>query len=391
MRKCKHAKKMEKSEEQARQFASIIKEYESTKNILCCSICNIFVNLYICYTCGLVRCLEDWRQNTENPNDPHNILYELSTGLFYCQACDANVKFNIQNNESSKETETFEYYALKNFPNFGGTTHLNSVLQVMLNCKLFRNFFYSFHHSLKNCKKSNCPDCFFKSIYSQLYNPFSIDISNHVYNIAQESTSFLSLANSSLLKFYSLLCDMYHKDKPTTDCKCIMHDVFYGRKLISTTCTRCKAVVSYYEEFNSLVLKCNKSLDSALKRFFGPYLAIQKSKCSQCMENYLIYKSIEIKTGPNVLAIFFNRIIAGPVKKKNNCKIDTDLIIKIGEYIYEIYGFIDHRGIHKCSCILYLLLNKVWYEFADEKITKDLDVSSILPKATAVFYVKKTN
>lgn len=385
MKKCVHMGDMKSMKSKIGQIRSMSEQYSERKATLCCKTCKGAKDLWICCVCGEIYCKNDWDVLAKNKIHNHSLSYDLLENILSCKEC--GVSLNIGELKSlCPLPELFNYYVLKAFSNLGGTTHMNSILQMMVNLAPFRTHFLGFHHSQRDCKVPRCANCFFKNIYSQIYTLEPANLCKNVFTLAEINRSTILLPDSSIAKLFDLICNLYHSQISDV-CECIMHKLFFGTQNITTTCIRCRYVATQKASFNHLVLKCNHSLDAALQQYFSPQLATQSTYCSQCKSHCPVYKTITIEQFPKVLSFFFKRFTPGLVKRKINCKINIEHNVAMGNKLYSLYGFIEHKGINRCSYITYLRLQNVWYEFTDEKIIRDLDISFRLHNATVVFYI----
>lgn len=393
MNRCPHMEISERFSKQINHIKQVVSDCKLKNTRLCCSGCQRRKNLFVALECGTVLCI-DHLHITCPERHAHVLFFDIERSTLYC--CQCNAYLLMSDNEirqhvrlTSARSESFGYFALKRFSDFGQTSHLGVLLQIMMNEPRFRDHFFSFHHSSYDCADDCCPDCFFKEIYSQVYSPNPVDLSDAIYCIARREQNHEALDDGNVQRMFELLCNMYHsRGQSTAECECVMHSVFFGTLCTTERCSVCKNTTSTARQFISLSLRSHYNLAIALAEFLAPTISDEQLYCRQCTNSVPAYRLAVVEHFPKVLALYFDKFVLGVPGKKNTNKMHVDDKLNVQGVEYHLYAFIEHKGIRPGHYIGYVLLSDEWYEFNNEKVIRNVNVSLRLPNALMVFYAQ---
>lgn len=317
----------------------------------------------------------------------HVVLFDTVFARVYCVLCQAYPAVPSSRRNTIDVFNTFDTFVLKRFTNHGHVTHISAMLQVLLNTASIRDYFFSFHHPRASCQIANCPNCFFKELFSQLYTVDPLNMGNAMYFLAQRIPHILDEVQGDSTELFSVLANMFHTPgSEARGCACIMHKVFFSLLETTVSCAACQHVSVRRDDMSHLELRCTQSLSEALAFYFSAQYAKTSNPCPSCRTIGVVRTEARMVSFPPILCLFFRRFPGGLSQRKITCKIHVDLEILVEGHQYKVCAFIEHKGIHRSTHIAYILLNDEWYEFTDEKIIRDMDGALRIANASVLFY-----
>lgn len=223
----------------------------------------------------------------------------------------------------------------------GATCYMNVILQCFVHNPLLRNFYLGDGHQSSECEYKNCMSCAMEALFQSFY----AEDTTHSYCASGVLASFWLSKRKAYVElssnkeqdaheFFQFLTEELHEinshwrssgseESPSkrmkhshgndTDCKCIVHQTFYGKLQSTITCQDCGGVNSSVESFVDISL----GLESIAKKknLLAKALTLQgcldeeyiKSEaceysCHSCDSNKAM-KQLSIKNLPNVLCV----------------------------------------------------------------------------------------
>jgi ubiquitin carboxyl-terminal hydrolase 22/27/51 len=224
------------------------------------------------------------------------------------------------------------------------------------------------------------------------------------------------------------------------DCKCIIHQTFYGKLCSTVTCDKCKNTNTALDPYMDLSLDLRthskkRKLDSGgeevpmdlrdcLERFTGrEKLSADDYTCQNCKERQNATKQLSIKRLPPVLSIHFKRF---EHTKSTSSKIETKISFPMkldlfpystvhkttqmksaklasppnsnhninspaNSIMYELAGVIVHKGkIDSGHYVSYSREGNDWFMFDDSKVILVSEADVLAAEAYLLFYMVST-
>jgi ubiquitin carboxyl-terminal hydrolase 22/27/51 len=216
-------------------------------------------------------------------------------------------------------------------------------------------------------------------------------------------------------------------DSNATDCKCIIHQTFYGKLSSTVTCDKCKNVTTALDPYMDVSLglrsmdsKASKAtpldLRECLDRFTsGEKLSASDYTCQKCQTQQDATKQLSIKQLPPVLTIHLKRF---EHSRSNSTKLETkvkfpmqlDLYPYTAEHkgsktksakpsnpnintpseisMYELASVIVHKGkIDSGHYVSYSREGNDWFLFDDSKVVLVGEAEVLAAEAYLMFYM----
>jgi ubiquitin carboxyl-terminal hydrolase 22/27/51 len=208
----------------------------------------------------------------------------------------------------------------------GNTCFMSVVLQCLLHNPYVRAHFHSDGHNSNNCEKEFCVACALDEIFTEFYSTEKTEGYGAV-NMLMNTWKTAATTNSGLAgydqqdahEYMQFMLNTLHSNHakgsvPDDECRCVIHQTFYGRLQSSMTCGHCKTRNLSVEPFLDLSLdipseghkKPSKEekplrLEKCLERFIkGENLSYG---CRTCNSQRTGTKQFTLKRLPHVLCI----------------------------------------------------------------------------------------
>ncbi|TAQ84608.1 hypothetical protein B7494_g7071 [Chlorociboria aeruginascens] len=309
--------------------------------------------------------------------------------------------------------------------NMGATCYMNVILQSFVHNPLLRNFYLGDGHHSGDCRYKNCMSCAMDDMFQDFYaqeTTTGYSASNILASFwLSKRKAYEELASNKeqdAHEFFQFLTEELHeingggrpasieespapkRAKPGTDCKCIVHQTFYGKLQSTITCQKCGDINTSVESFLDLslgldVLSKKRNLKSAtltLERCLDEeYIRPERCEytCYSCGTQEA-KKQLSIKSLPNVLCIQLKRF------KQNNgvaSKIDTKVQFPLQLHMlpytnraraqdtrqnfelarsctYDLQSVVVHVGnLETGHYVSYSRVGNQWFKFNDHNVT----------------------
>ncbi|TVY33909.1 putative ubiquitin carboxyl-terminal hydrolase [Lachnellula subtilissima] len=412
----------------------------------------------------------------------HRIYVESRNGCLYCQMCEDFVwdptleELRLRKSEFGSftrkrkieklftdaarddpgfiSTNTVEIpcraSGIRGIYNMGATCYMNVILQCFVHNPLLRNFYLSEGHQSSQCSYKNCMSCAMDDMFQEFYaqeTTVGYSASNILASFwLSKRKAYEELASNKeqdAHEFFQFLTEELHEingggrpslleDSPVTkrnktgnepNCKCIVHQTFYGKLQSTITCQSCGDVNASIESFLDLSLGLDVlAKKKGLKATTQSALSLQKCldeeyirperceyTCNQCGTQEA-KKQLSIKSLPNVLCIQLKRF------KQNNglaSKIDTKvsfpLKLEMFPYTnrarntnadakdrnelarsctYDLQSVVVHVGnLETGHYVSYSRVGNQWFKFNDHNVTLASKSQVLNEQAFLLFYV----
>lgn len=207
------------------------------------------------------------------------------------------------------------------------------MLQSFLHNPFLRNFYLSDGHANSSCEVPYCLSCAMDDMFQDFYaaeNTNGYTAANILSGFwISENKAFENLVTTKeqdAHEFFQFLAEELHErngdgKKPEIgsehSCKCIIHQTYYGKLQITTTCQHCSSVTNQVQSFLDLSLglehlaqkkgkKASKIASMTLKECLEEeYIKQDKCeyRCRSCNSTQQAKRQTAIETLPNVLSI----------------------------------------------------------------------------------------
>jgi len=219
----------------------------------------------------------------------------------------------------------------------GATCYMNVILQCFVHNPLLRNFYLGDGHQSSECERKNCMSCAMEAVFQDFY---AVDVTTGYCASGVLASFWLSKRKAydelsstqeqDAHEFFQFLTEELHeinshggrlsetpskkaKHNHDPDCKCIVHQTFYGKLQSTIKCQACGDINSSFESFVDIslgldVLVKKKNLKAAPLTLQGcldeEYIKSEACdySCNSCPTNKAT-KQLSIKSLPNTLCI----------------------------------------------------------------------------------------
>lgn len=329
------------------------------------------------------------------------------------------------------------------FSNMGNTCYLNSVLQLLVNVKIFtvyiitdqykkdvnnkrvkeQLFLESWVELLKSVMEededSGCAvrPTRFKRVLSGLYSPFNnhdqhdaLEAVNVILDLFHMALSYRVTININVKKSLDLLTDRERIELSSLNSwKAAFHsnysvilNIFYGQFHSRVKCDECNYESSIFEAFNVLTLPigsgCN-TIDDCFNQFVLSD-DISEWQCDKCKKRCSAKKKISVWRLPPVLFISLKRFTndGHKIRRRIEFPLKNLVLEKICERYsdkftqYNLIGVCNHSG-HLSSghyTAYCKNINGKWYNFNDESY-EEMDEGSVVSNEAYILVYESKN
>lgn len=348
--------------------------------ILCKSTYNVFVGLEN----NLALCKVHLHLSPRYDRN-HFLMYNNDADTLYCKTCDVCNIIPECLIKKKKQVNDKNVWRLKKIEDFGGSTGISSLLQIIINYPRIRDYYMGFHHTLIDCPINDCPDCFYKKIIAKIYSNDPVDLSNTIYHILQKSTKYSSFSLFNLKYIYQILIDVYHNDQqPKNNCDCIMHKTFYGALTITKKCMQCGIITQEINKFNYINSNTDKRILTVVNEFLNPNPFVNLVHCSNCQSNSPTHISRSVSSYPNMLCIIYSSTTSLNTIERATRVVDRS--ISVNGRMYNLCAFAIKKKLNPCIFSAFIILNNDWYEFRSDRINPNVNITYDISKADMLFY-----
>ena len=353
---------------------------------------------------------------------------------------DINTSLNVNTNNLVKENIEKIIFHKFGIKNIGNTCFANSLLQILLHCKIFiENFYDSF--TQKNLEVNTMSYKFYEIcqiIKNESLNVKYINISEFMYYLGFKHKQYSGYNQHDSQEFCRILLDDFSKDlnrvidveiykeikysKPDSKIRCeyefikyfkkrensFICDLFYSTIMSKFTCL-CQYQTYSFQNIMDIPLLLPKDikiieLEKLLTEYFKYEILEFETICENCKKILNHKKDLNIVRPPKILILSLQRINFHN-KVKNECIVKIPENLDIKEFIdidfgydnnslYELYSIINHIGKidfgHYYSYIK-LYDDNLWYEFDDSNVKLIGKELIDYDKAYILFYINKKN
>jgi ubiquitin carboxyl-terminal hydrolase 22/27/51 len=320
---------------------------------------------YMCLQCPTTVTEEERLKHGSKKS--HRFYVDSRSGALYCQICDdlvwdptleelrlrkigtgtfSNrkrkhdelfndpVKENPQYISSNTTTASCRANGLRGIYNAGATCYQNVVLQSFLHNPFLRNFYLNDGHQSSDCSIPHCLSCAMDDMFQDFYALESTNgytaaniLSGFWISEKKAFENLVTTKEQDAHEFFQFLAEELHErngdgKKPETgsehSCNCIIHGIFYGKLLTTTTCQHCSGVTHAVQSFLDLSLGLENLTQKRGKKggTKAPSLSLQECleeeyikmdkceyRCHNCSTTQHARRHTSIKRLPNVLSI----------------------------------------------------------------------------------------
>ncbi|EPE26946.1 Cysteine proteinase [Glarea lozoyensis ATCC 20868] len=431
---------------------------------------------YLCLQCSATTTeggrIEHGRETS------HRFYVESRNGCLYCQMCDDFVfdptledlrlrksgkgltrkrKLDDLFTDPIKEdprfisTNTVEApcraSGIRGIYNMGATCYMNVILQSFVHNPLLRNFYLSDGHQRTECSYENCMSCAMEDMFQDFYaqeTTTGYSASNILASFwLSKRKAYEELASNKeqdAHEFFQFLTEELHEingggrpsdseDSPVKksksdsdpDCKCIVHQTFYGKLQSTITCQSCGDINTSIESF--LDLSLGLDVLSKKKSLKATALSLQKCldeeysrperceySCRKC-NTQEAKKQLSIKSLPNVLCIQLKRFKQNNgIASKIDTKVSFPLKLEMFPYTnraknqetkqsyelarsctYDLQSVVVHVGnLETGHYVSYSRVGNQWFKFNDHNVTLATKSQVLNEQAFLLFYVVRS-
>ena len=383
--------------------------------------------------------------NVSNDNDDNNNYNDINDNnkkeeikeIIY-NAKDNIGTLKVNNNNIGKEKIEKIIYHKLGIQNIGNTCYANSLLQILLHCKIFIENYYDFIN--KKNLDINTMSYKFYEICQKIRNigvyVNYINISEFMYYLGFKHKQYSGYNQHDTQEFCRLLLEDFSRElnrvrdieiykeikysKPESKINCefefteyfkrrensIIYDLYYSTIISKFTCL-CQHETYSFQNIMDIPLLLPKDikvidLEGLLSEYFKSEILEFETICEKCKKILNHKKDLNIVRPPKILILSLQRINY-QLKVKNECLVKIPEMLDIKEFIdfdfgygnnsvYELYSIINHVGKidfgHYYSYIK-LYDDNLWYEFDDSNVNLIGKELTDFDKAYILFYINK--
>ncbi|KTW27954.1 uncharacterized protein T551_02921 [Pneumocystis jirovecii RU7] len=452
------------------QFYKIFKGrcYKSSRKVFQkCFVCHdILKRSLLCLQCSHIGCWRRKHSEIHAKTQNHIFAIDIFSGYLYCFSChdfiydpifekiyilvkrklnmkSSNIKNSIclSNKGLEISIENHDYLdnddvqaiccgdGLRGIQNMGATCFMNVVIQCLVHNPIFRNYFLSDGHVIKNCLQDNCSCCAMDTVIAEFFSKkdFSIPFgpSSFLEIMWKLSKELKGYVEQDAHEFFVCLMSQIHNhsgSKIDTTCTCIAHKTFSGILQSDVTCSSCGNVTSTMDPIMdvSLELKIKsivdvessssghlvKSLQECLQRFTSPEnLSNNEYKCSKCLSvSEKAMKQLKFKRIPLVICFQLKRFEHSSTPTKIDTHVNFSFQLDMFPYIarsnymdcykddciYDLLSVICHQGqINTGHYTSFARSNDNWFQFDDTTIFITNEKTVLSSNAYLLFYIRQ--
>lgn len=423
--------------------------------------------LYLCLQCPNIMTETDRDQHFETKS--HCFSVESREGNVYCGNCqdfiyDPELEIRrLQKGKKRKfeDTSTADdiklivnnstflpcrAIGLRGLYNMGQTCFMSVILQSLIHNPFIRNFYLSEGHRQADCEKESCVSCALDEMFVEFYSSDKNEGFGAVSMLMGSWLAGEALAGyqqQDAHEYMQFILNTLHlanggsTDSDTDDCKCVVHQTFYGKLSSTVTCDSCRNVTTAQDPYMDLSLDIRNhkkrkvssdkgdevpfDLRDCLERFTAKEkLGSAEYTCRNCDKPQNATKQLSIKRVPPVLAVHLKRF---EHSKATSSKIETrvsfptklDLnpyttsyqqVLKksmkasgapptnhntntpVNSLVYELSSVIVHKGkIDSGHYVSYSREGNDWFMFDDSKVVLASEAEVLAAEAYLLFYM----
>ncbi|PSN62895.1 ubiquitin carboxyl-terminal hydrolase-like protein 22 [Corynespora cassiicola Philippines] len=425
--------------------------------------------LYLCLQCPNIMTEADRDQHIEAKL--HCFSVESREGHIYCGNCqdfiydpDLEVR-RLQKGKKRKfedgtsaddhklivNNSTFlpcRAIGLRGLYNMGQTCFMSVILQTLIHNPFVRNYYLSEGHKTADCEREACVSCALDEMFVEFHSVEKTEGFGAVNMLMGSWLAGEALAGyqqQDAHEYMQFMLNTLHLQNGgssnSDECKCIIHQTFYGKLSSTVTCDNCRNVTTALDPYMDLSLDVRnpvkkRKIDAAngtgedyqldlrdcLERFTGrEKLAAAEYICKNCDSGQNATKQLSIKRLPPVLPIHLKRF---EHQKAQSSKIETpvrfgtklDLYPYTTQYkstltkaikaaggppntnhnmnspanslMYELSSVIVHKGkIDSGHYVSYSREGNDWFLFDDSKVVLVSEAEVLRAEAYLLFYM----
>ncbi|KAH6328179.1 ubiquitin carboxyl-terminal hydrolase [Parastagonospora nodorum] len=336
---------------------------------------------------------------------------------------------------------------LRGLYNMGQTCFMSVILQTLVHNPFIRNFYLSEGHKQADCEREACVSCALDEMFVEFYSSDK----NEGFGAASmlmgswlAGEALAGYQQQDAHEYMQFILNTLHlanggsTDSDSDDCKCVVHQTFYGKLSSTVTCDSCRNVTTAQDPYMDLSLdiknqtkkrKMNADkgddvpldLRDCLERFTAKEkLGSAEYTCRNCDSPQNATKQLSIKRLPPVLAVHLKRF---EHTKSTSSKIETRVrfpirldinpyttshqqILKkslkstgapptnyntntpVNSLTYELSSVIVHKGkIDSGHYVSYSREGNDWFMFDDSKVVLASEAEVLAAEAYLLFYM----
>ncbi|KAF2000480.1 ubiquitin carboxyl-terminal hydrolase-like protein 22 [Amniculicola lignicola CBS 123094] len=335
---------------------------------------------------------------------------------------------------------------LRGLYNMGSTCFMSVILQTLIHNPFIRNFYLAEGHKTTECEKENCVSCALDEMFVEFHSVEKTEGFGAVNMLLGSWLAGEALAGyqqQDAHEYMQFMLNTLHLQNngaadSESDCKCIVHQTFYGKLCSTVTCDKCRNVTTALDPYMDLSLdvrnqakkrKLNSNagneavldLRDCMTNFTNrEKLAAAEYICRKCDSQQNATKQLSIKQLPPVLPIHLKRFehtkstsskietrVSFPVKidlypYSTHCKTTQPKASKLNNIsngnhnmntpansiVYELSAVIVHKGkIDSGHYVSYSREGTDWFLFDDSKVVLVDEAEVLAAEAYLLFYM----
>eukprot|EP01083_Nonionella_stella_P065520 171761_1 len=371
-----------------------------------CSVCNDYV-----YNIEVDRAIQEYKSTKSGGNAPPGSPFftEKQDGLIY---------------DNSKPILDDGLLGIRGMYNMGNTCFMSVVLQSLVNNKVVSDFFLAERHNHRRCNwksspesKGVCIGCDMDILVEQAFTEGVDPLlpANFLFSIWRHANHLAGYEQHDAHEFFMCLLDGMHQSFEGSDknCRCMVHDTFFGQLRSEIKCTNCGYISSSFDPFCDISLNIklpvqqrvkhilsgdsspvySTTLHQCLRRFTHPEELSERFSCSKCKIRQKSIKQLSIERLPKVLCLHLKRFehseseSGSLVSSKITAHVEFPFVkldltpylsrrvrlgtrSNAGSKLYDLFAFVVHAGqgknLENGHYITYVKRDGQWYQCDDE-------------------------